>query len=152
MGADRATRTPSSWPGPGAFGALDDLDVEPDGKQVLHVEGVHDDVAGDQVVERAQLEPLVLLLEPLATLEHLVDLFARLHEQPEVVEPGRLEVLGGFGEQDELPVVGLQQVVVHLQDLGLHHVPAEHTAVERLEVGPELVGEASPSGTSAPCG
>src|SRR5262249_57132644 len=73
---------------PGAGRALDDLDVEPDRQQVLHVERARGDVAHDEVLEVVDAAAVILLLEPLAATEHLVDVLTRVHEETEVVECG----------------------------------------------------------------
>src|SRR5688500_9510127 len=79
--------------------ALHALHVEGDREQVLHVERVHDEVAGDEVLELLDLDAVVLLAPALAPLEQLVDLVARVLEQPEVVVAGRAHRLPALGEQ-----------------------------------------------------
>ena len=53
------------------------VDVEENGEQVLHVEGVHRERRVDEVLLVLDLDPVVLLGEALALLEQPVDLVAR---------------------------------------------------------------------------
>jgi hypothetical protein len=49
-----------------------------------------------------------------------------------------------FGDEDELPLVGPHQELGAADDLDGHRLPAEHAAVEGLEILTQSVGERPP--------
>ena len=69
-------------------GMLLTLPVETAGQQVPHVERMHRDRGHHQVVVVGDVDAVVGLPPSLAGGETLVDLFAGVDEQAEVVEPG----------------------------------------------------------------
>ena len=64
--------------------------------------------------------------------------------RPEVVVPGRRHRLLALGEEDELAVVGQQQVAELADHLGVERPPTEHVAVEGVDLVAELLGEGAP--------
>src|SRR5439155_16244722 len=116
---------------------LEALHVELNRQQVANVEGVHGDRSLHEILgELGDLHPIVLVAPTPRPLEQLVDFIARVAQHPEVVIAGRLHVLVGLREQDEVlrTVVAGEQEVALLEQHDVETRPAEHLAVERGDV------------------
>ena len=75
----------------------------------------------------------------MALVADAVNFVLRLAQQTEMVVAGGVHVLVTLDEQQELPVIRLQEVGVLADDVDVARPPAEKVDKDRIDVGTELI-------------